>query len=150
MKQLIQAFAFCLLVSCTGHGGGAAGSPAAAGSTAAGAASGGATTSGQAQKAANDPSKMLVDTDKLKQDIGDVMRSMDAAHPPDTSALKAAASDILTTDARVLSDSGIDQLGDKNDPAAQQAQKELKKMRDAMGFTPAKLDSIRKAGASLH
>jgi hypothetical protein len=116
MKQFTQAFALCLLVSCTGHGGGAAGSPAAAGSTAAGA----------------------------------VMRSMDAAHPPDTSALKAAASDILTTDANVLSDSGIDQLGDKNDPAAKAAQDALKKMRDGMGLTPAKLDSIRKAGASLH
>jgi hypothetical protein len=126
MKQLIPAFAMCLLVSCTGRVG------------------------GTAQKLANDSSKMLIDTAKLKQDIGDVMRSMDAQHPPDTNALKAAASDILTTDANVLSDSGIDQLGDKNDPAAQQAQKELKKMRDGMGFTPAKLDSIRKAAAALH
>jgi ethanolamine ammonia-lyase small subunit len=126
MKHLIPAFALCLFVSCTGRGGGAA------------------------QQATKDSAKPLIDTQKLKQDIGDVMRSMDAQHPPDTTALKAAASDILTTDANVLSDSGIDQLGDKNDPAAQQAQKELKKMRDAMGFTPAKLDSIRKAGASLH
>jgi ethanolamine ammonia-lyase small subunit len=126
MKQLIPAFALCLLVSCTGRVGGAA------------------------PKVANDPSKMLVDTAKLKQDIGDVMRSMDAQHPPDTNALKAAASDILTTDANILSDSGIDQLGDKNDPAAKQAQDELKKMRNAMGITPAQLDSIRKAGASLH
>jgi hypothetical protein len=126
MKQLIPAFAMCLLVSCTGHVGGAA------------------------QKAANDPSKMLADTQKLKQDIGTIMRSMDAQHPPDTNALKTAASDVLTTDATVLSDSGIDQLGDKNDPAAKQAQAELKKMRNAMGLTPAKLDSIRKAGASLH
>ena len=127
MKHLIPAFAMCLLVSCTGRGGGAA------------------------QPAANDSSKkMLIDTAKLKQDIGNVMQSMDGQHPPDTTALKAAASDILTTDANVLSDSGIDQLGDKNDPAAKQAQAELKKMRDAMGLTPAKLDSIRKAGASLH
>jgi ethanolamine ammonia-lyase small subunit len=126
MKQLIPAFAMCLLVSCTGRVGGAA------------------------QQAANDSSKMLIDTAKLKQDIGNVMRSMDGQHPPDTTALKAAASDILTTDANVLSDSGIDQLGDKNDPAAKQAQDELKKMRNAMGLTPAKLDSIRKAGASLH
>jgi hypothetical protein len=127
MKQLIPVFALSLLVSCTGHVGGAA-----------------------SQKAADSPSKMPLDTEKLKQDIGDVMRSMDAGHPPDTNALKAAASDILTTDANVLSDSGIDQLGDKNDPAAKQAQDELKKMRNAMGLTPAKLDSIRKAGASLH
>jgi len=127
MKQLIPAFAMCLLAACTGRGGGAA------------------------QQGANDSSKkMLIDTAKLKQDIGNVMQSMDGQHPPDTAALKAAASDILTTDANVLSDSGIDQLGDKNDPAAKQAQAELKKMRNAMGLTPAKLDSIRKAGASLH
>jgi hypothetical protein len=150
MKQLIPVFALCLFVGCTGHGGGAAGSPAATGGAAAGAASDGTTASGHAQKAANDPSNMLLDTEKLKQDIGTIMRSMDAQHPPDTTALKAAASDILTTDANVLSDSGIDQLGDKNDPAAKQAQAELKKMRNAMGLTPAKLDSIRKAGASLH
>ena len=126
MKQLIPVFALCLVVSCTGRGGGAA------------------------QKAAHDSSKMLIDTEKLKQDIGEVMKSMDAGHAPDTTALKAAASDILTTDANVLSDSGIDQLGDKNDPAAKTAQDALKKMRDGMGLTPAKLDSIRKAGASLH
>jgi hypothetical protein len=126
MKLLIPVFALCLFVACTGRGGGAA------------------------QKAAHDSSKMLIDTDKLKQDIGEVMKSMDAGHPPDTTALKAAARDILTTDANVLSDSGIDQLGDKNDPAAQQAQKELKKMRDGMGLTPDKLDSIRKAAADLH
>jgi ethanolamine ammonia-lyase small subunit len=126
MKLLIPAFAMCLFVSCAGRGG------------------------GTAKKADDSPSKMLIDTAKLKQDIGNVMQSMDGQHPPDTTALKAAARDILTTDATVLSDSGIDQLGDKNDPAAKQAQDELKKMRNAMGLTPAKLDSIRKAGASLH
>jgi hypothetical protein len=126
MKQLIPVFALCLLAACTGRGGGAA------------------------QQAAKDSSKPLIDTEKLKQDIGAVIRSMDGQHPPDTNALKTAASDILTTDANVLSDSGIDQLGDKNDPAAKQAQAELKKIRNAMGITPAQLDSIRKAGASLH
>jgi ethanolamine ammonia-lyase small subunit len=126
MKQLIPAFAFSLLVSCTGHGRG----------TAAGSSPG-------------DPGKMPLDTEKLKQDIGNVIKAMDGQHPPDTNVLKAAASDVLTTDADVLSDSGIDQLGDKNDPAAKAAQDALKKMRNAMGLTPAKLDSIRKAGASL-
>jgi len=128
MKQLIPVLVLCMLVSCTGNGG---------------------ATSAQAQHAAADPSK-LIDTQKLKQDIGAVMSSMDAQHPVDTNALKAAASDILTTDANVLSDSGIGQLGDKNDPAAKSAQDALRKMRDAMGLTPAKLDSIRKAGASIH
>jgi len=103
MKQLIPAFALCLLASCTGRVGGAA------------------------QQATKDSPKLLIDTQKLKQDIGDVMRSMDGQHPPDTNALKTAASDVLTTDANVLSDSGIDQLGDKNDPAARQAQEALKK-----------------------
>ncbi len=146
MKQLLPVFALCLLASCTGHQGAAAAAPS--GASANGNASGSATST-QAQNAAVDPGK-LIDTAKLKQDIGAVMSSMEGQHPVDTNALKAAASDILKADATVLSDSGIDQLGDKNDPAAKSAQDALKKMRDAMGLTPAKLDSIRKAGAAIH
>jgi hypothetical protein len=136
MKQLITIFMLGLLVSCKGHPGGAL-----------------SVLSEQAPKASADPAKPLMDTEKLKQDIGDVMRSMDARDArdaADTNALKRAASDILTTDANVLSDSGIDQLGDKNDPSVKAAQDALKKMRNSMGITPAQLDSIRKAGASLH
>jgi hypothetical protein len=60
------------------------------------------------------------------------------------------ASDILSTDAKVLSDSGIDQLyGNSNDPAVKAAGDALKKMRNGMGITPDKLDSIRKAANQL-
>jgi hypothetical protein len=92
---------------------------------------------------------LLIDTNTLKSDISDVINSISSGKP-DTTKLKKAASDILNTDATVLSDSGIDALGgNSNDPAVKSAQNELKKMRDAIGITPAKLDSIRKAAAEL-
>jgi hypothetical protein len=90
----------------------------------------------------------LIDTTKLKGEITDVINSI-ANGKPDTNKLKAAGSDILKTDADVLSDSGISKLGDKNDPAAREAQNILIKMRNSMGITPGKLDSIRKAGEAL-
>lgn len=111
--------------------------------------------SGDAQKAGADPvkadpAKPLMDTAKLKQDLGAVISQMDGEHPPDTNVLKAAASDVLKTDADVLSDSAIDQLGNKNDPSVKAAQDAIKKMRNSMGITPAQLDSLRKVAASLH
>lgn len=90
----------------------------------------------------------LIDTAKLKGEITDVINSI-ANGKPDTNKLKAAGSDILKTDADVLSDSGISKLGDKNDPAAREAQNILIKMRNSMGITPDKLDSIRKAAEAL-
>lgn len=92
---------------------------------------------------------LLIDTAKLKSDFNSVLNSI-AGGKPDTAALKKAAGDILTTDAHVLSDSGIDQLyGNSNDPAVKSAAEALKKMRNGMGLTPAALDSIRKAAATL-
>ena len=91
----------------------------------------------------------LIDTTKLKSDLNDVLSSL-ASGKPDTTKLKAAASDILSTDAHVLSDSGIDQLyGNSNDPAVKTAADALKKMRNSIGITPDKLDSIRKAANQL-
>ena len=101
-------------------------------------------------KAAAPSATPLIDTTKFKSDLNDVLNSI-ASGKPDTSKLKAAASDILSTDAKVLSDSGIDQLyGNSNDPAVKAAGEELKKMRNAMGITPGKLDSIKAAAAALH
>ena len=92
----------------------------------------------------------LIDTTKLKSDLSDVLNSISSGKP-DTTKLKAAASDILSTDAKVLSDSGIDQLyGNSNDPAVKAAAGQLKKMRNSMGITPDKLDSIKKAAATLY
>ena len=92
----------------------------------------------------------LIDTTKLKSDLSDVLNSISSGKP-DTAKLKKAASDILTTDAKVLSDSGIDQLyGNSNDPAVKAAAAALKKMRNASGLTPDKLDSIKQAAAALH
>jgi len=91
----------------------------------------------------------LIDTSKFKSEINGVLSSLSSGEP-DTAKLKAAASDILSTDAKVLSDSGIDRLyGNSNDPAVKAAGDALKKMRDGMGITPDKLDSIRKAASQL-
>jgi hypothetical protein len=91
----------------------------------------------------------LIDTTKLKSEINGVLSSLSSGQP-DTAKLKAAASDILSTDAKVLSDSGIDRLyGNSNDPAVKAAGDALKKMRNGIGITPDKLDSIRKAASQL-
>lgn len=92
---------------------------------------------------------LLIDTGKLKADEANIMEAISGSSRPDTNKLKAAASDILSADAAILSDSGISTLGDKNDPAARSAQNTLIKMRNAMGITPASLDSMRKAAGAL-
>jgi len=104
------------------------------------------TSPANSSKSADDPSP-FVDTAKIKSDLNDVVNSITSGKP-DTNKLKAAASDILSTDAKILSDSGIDKLTGK-DPSAKEAGDMLKKFRDATGITPAALDSIKKAAASL-
>jgi hypothetical protein len=89
----------------------------------------------------------LEDTAKIKSDINDMVNSITSGQP-DTNKLKAAASDLLSKDASILSDSGIDKLTGK-DPSAKEAGDILKKFRDATGLTPAALDSIKKVAASL-
>lgn len=112
-----------------------------------------ACTSGIGKMSPADPSKsadnpsLFVDTAKIKSDLNDVVNSITSGKP-DTNKLKAAASDILSTDAKILSDSGIDKLTGNN-PSAKAAGDMLKKFRDATGITPAALDSIKKAAASL-
>ena len=91
----------------------------------------------------------LMDTTKLKGDMNDMLNSV-ISGKPDTTKLKKAASDIMTTDANMLSDSGIDKMyGNSNDPAAKAAADALKKARNGMGLTPGKLDSMRKEAAAL-
>ena len=91
----------------------------------------------------------LLDTGKLQSDSNDMMSAVTSGNP-DTTKLKSAGADILSTDAALLSDSGIDKLyGNSNDPSLVAAKNSLKKMRDGMGITPHKLDSIKKAAAEL-
>lgn len=140
MKKFILPLSIGLLFSCNGANYVSSQQNAAATATAAAAAA--------AAPAAN-ADKPLIDTTKLKSDLNDVLNGI-ASGTPDTNKLKAAASDILSTDAKVLSDSGIDQLsGNSNDPAVKAAAAELKKMRNAMGITPAALDSIKQAASTL-
>ena len=110
--------------------------------------SAGSNKTGQAgQSKPNDVKSLIEDTAKIKSDLNDLMNAM-TSDKPDTNKLKAAASDILSKDAGILSDSGIGKLAGK-DPSANEAGSMLKKIRDAAGLTPAALDSIKKAAASL-
>jgi hypothetical protein len=106
--------------------------------------------SANASKQADDnPFNQLMDTTKLKADVNNILNSI-ATGKPDTNALKTAGSDILSTTANVLSDSGIDKLyGNNNDPAVVEAKNILKKMRTATGLTPQSLDSMKQAAAKL-
>ncbi len=91
----------------------------------------------------------LIDTTKLKSDMNNIMNSI-ATGKPDTTKLKEAASDILTTTANVLSDSGISKLGgNNNDPSQNTAKGILIKMRNGLGITPGALDSMKKSAAQL-
>lgn len=97
----------------------------------------------------DETSSQLIDTTKLKSDFSDVLTSI-ASGKPDTTKLKNAASDIMTTDAKILSDSGIDKMyGNSNDPAVKAAANTLKKMRNGIGLTPGKLDSMKKEAEKL-
>ena len=140
-----------LLTGCTWHPAGKPGASSAGSAQAGGAAgeSKGASSGQNGSAKAADNASLPFDTAKLKADIGSVISSIESGHP-DTNQLKAAGSDILTTTSNVLSDSGIDKLyGNSDDPAVKQAAAMLKKYRDAMGITPAALDSIRKAAEQL-
>lgn len=91
--------------------------------------------------------KQSSDTTKLQSEVSDMINSITSGKP-DTTKLKHAAAGIITTDAAMLSDSGIDKMyGD--DPAANQAASTLKGLRNKMGLTPGKLDSMKKAAAEL-
>ncbi len=145
-----------VLTGCTWHPAPKSGTSTAGASSAGSAqAAGGAGESAGASSGQNGSGKVAdagsapFDTAKLKADIGSVISAMESGHP-DTNKLKAAGSDILTTTSDILSDSGIDKLyGNSDDPAVKQAAAMLKKYRDAMGITPAALDSIRKAAEQL-
>ena len=91
----------------------------------------------------------MMDTTKLKSDMNDMLSSVTSGKP-DTTKMKKAAGDIMTTDANMLSDSGIDKMyGNSNDPSVKAASDALKKMRNRMGLTPGKLDSMRKEASDL-
>lgn len=98
-------------------------------------------------QASDETSSPLIDTTKLKSDFSDVLTSVATG---DTTKLKNAAGDIMTTDAKILSDSGIDKMyGNSNDPSIKAAANTLKKMRNGIGLTPDKLDSIKKEAEKL-
>ena len=100
-------------------------------------------------KSIDDNTNELMDTTKLKGDMNDMLNSV-ISGKPDTTKLKKAAGDIMTTDANMLSDSGIDKMyGNSNDPSVKAAAAALKKMRNGMGITPGKLDSMRKEADAL-
>ena len=100
-------------------------------------------------KSIDDNTNELMDTTKLKGDMNDMLNSV-ISGKPDTTKLKKAAGDIMTTDANMLSDSGIDKMyGNSNDPSVKAAADALKKMRNGMGITPGKLDSMRKEADAL-
>ncbi|MGI8951768.1 MAG: hypothetical protein ACR2FN_09325 [Chitinophagaceae bacterium] len=106
-------------------------------------------SSASSEKSSDQSDQQLIDTNKLKTDMNNVMDAISTGKP-DTNKLKKAASDILSTDATILSDSGIDKMyGNSNDPAVNEAKNALIKARNAMGMTPGKLDSLRKKASEL-
>jgi hypothetical protein len=98
----------------------------------------------------NNNALQQIDTTKMKQDLNNIISGA-INGKPDTNLLKKSAADILSTDAAVLSDSGISKMyGNSNDPSVKAAKDALIKMRNSMGITPDKLDSMRKSAALLN
>ncbi len=102
---------------------------------------------GSSSVPATDP---IIDTNKIKADVNDIQNALATGKLPDTNKLKLAVGDVLSTTAKVLSDSGISKMGNSSDPSQKAAQDEMLKLRNASGLTPAALDSLKKAAASLN
>jgi len=103
----------------------------------------------QVSKATNNKALQQIDTSKMKQDLDNIISGA-INGKPDTNLLKKTAADILSTDAAVLSDSGISKMyGNNNDPSVKDAKDALLKMRNSMGITPDQLDSMKKSAAAL-
>jgi hypothetical protein len=92
----------------------------------------------------------IIDTDKIKADVNEIQNALATGKLPDTTQLKLAAGDVLSTTAKMLSDSGISKMGNGSDPSQKAAQDEMVKLRNASGLTPAALDSLKKAAALLN
>ncbi len=102
-----------------------------------------------ASEAANNNALQQIDTTKMKQDLNNIISGA-INGKPDTNLPKKTATDILSTDAAILSDSGISKMyGNSNDPSVKAAKDALLKMRNSMGITPDKLDSLKKSAAAL-
>ena len=154
LKSLAVLILSALLFSCSGN---KTSTPAPANSSSqASASSTGKENDSTAQQADNNSSQQansmssqqILDTNKMKLDMNAVTDLL--KDKPDTNKLKKAAADILSTDAAILSDSGISKMyGNSNDPAVNSAKSTLIKMRNSMGLTPGKLDSMKKSAAML-
>ena len=100
------------------------------------------------QQVATVSSQPMMDTAKIKSALEGVKDLLKGK--PDINKVKAVAADVLSADAAMLSDSGITSLGGNTiDPAVITAKNTLLKMRNAMGITPATLDSMKKSAAML-
>jgi hypothetical protein len=110
-----------------------------------GAASGGSNPASGGSTAEASGANALIDTAQLQKDMSSVLNGI-ASGKPDTAALKKAMVDFGSTSQKMLSDSGIDALyGHSNDPAVRSAAAAVKRLRNASGLTPDKLDSLKKA-----
>jgi hypothetical protein len=153
---ILPLFLMVLMASCNGSlssgkgsANGTSGSSSADGSGGPDKGSGDKTANTNPDGSSSRSTDPLIDSAKLKSEINDLMNSL-ASGKPDTAKLKKTMSDVLNTTATVLSDSGISTLGgNSNDPSQNSAKEALKKMRDGLGITPDKLDSIRKAAAQI-
>jgi hypothetical protein len=104
--------------------------------------------------------------ERIKADVNAVIQSVSNGQQPDMERLKEAGSDILSTAASLLSNSGIDGLtgngggsgllggggapaGAGDGAAAEAAGGIFKKLRDGLGLDGNALDGLRKAADEL-
>ncbi len=93
--------------------------------------------------------QQIMDTGKIKSEVNELINGISTGKP-DTAKMKTVGADVLSATASILSDTGISAMyGNSNDPSVKEAGDILKKMRNAMGITPDKLDSMKKAAEHI-
>src|ERR1700722_17638738 len=86
---------------------------------------------------------------RIKADVNAVIQSVSNGQP-DEQRLKEAGSDILSTAASFLSNSGIDGLTGSGGGSEAEAGDIMKKLRDGLGLDGNALDGLRKAANDLN
>jgi hypothetical protein len=109
----------------------------------------GAGKTAQSNAKAGESANASIDTAKLSSDMAALLSGMTTGQM-DTVAWQKVAADLNLTPQQLLTDRGLDSsYVNSKDPSMQAAAAQLKKLRDATGWTPSMMDSLKQAADAL-
>jgi hypothetical protein len=150
MRYLLIASIVLMFASCQGGATGASKAAAAGSQDAKASANNGTAKSANDATGNSAVAKTPIDTVVLQKDLNTLLTGI-VTGKMDTTALKQIAARTGMTTQQMLSDSGINALyGNSGDPSVKAAGDMLKKLRDGIGLTPDKLDTLKKAADLLN